>query len=104
MNIWSIDKDSSIKLLLLRLDEIIDLEQFCISISTELNAKAVRFCDAQIEGLSAYIYSYGQVQDHYGIHLELPVHADASSIYTDVYENISFERLVDVVKTHFNLL
>ena len=61
MNIWAIDKDISIKLLLILLDEKLNLEQFSIAQTDDLNSKAIRFSDPQTEDLSAYIYSYGQV-------------------------------------------
>lgn len=104
MNIWAIDKDISIKLLLILLDEKINLEQLSIVQAVALNSKAIRFSDPLIEDLCAYIYSYGQVQDHYGVQLEYPRYETSQFYTTETFEEVTLTRLVDLLTVHFNLV
>ena len=104
VNIWSIAKDSSIKALLLLLSDKIGAENFCISENVHLDCRAVRLYKNNDYLNSAYIYTYGQHEGKYGIHLEFPIYeeSDISNI-TDIYEGISFDRLVELLSTHFDL-
>ena len=104
MNIWAIDKDISIKLLLILLDEKLNLDQFSIHQTDDLDSKAIRFSDPQVEDLCAYIYSYGQVQDPYGVQLEFPRHESTQFYTTETFEEVTLTRLVDVLTVHFNLV
>ena len=104
LNIWSIEKDSSIKIFLLLLDHKIGTDNFCISENIHLDCRAVRLYKNNDYLNSAYIYTYGQLEGLYGIHLEFPMYdeTDISDIM-DIYEGVSFDKVVELLSTHFDL-
>ena len=105
MNIWALDKDESIKLLLLLLNQQLGASSFVIDVRQDLDPKAVRLLKADKQGISAYLYTYGQDTDTYGVHLELPVHEERDrSNDMEIYEGISIERLVDILCVHFDVV
>lgn len=105
MNIWALDKDESIKLLLLLLSQQLGNESFVIDDRQDLDPRAVRILKSDKKGISAYLYTYGQDADTYGVHLELPVHGERNrSNDIEVYEGISIERLIDMLCVHFDLV
>ena len=103
MNIWSLKKDQSIKLLLILLTTEISLDHFNISLTDTLHKKSIRFNDTQVDGLSAYIFCYGQSQSQYGVHLEYPEESTFYIKQADVFENLSLKQLVDILTIHFNI-
>lgn len=104
VNIWAIEKDPSIKLLLLLLNEAISADNFYISDNHQLDSRAIRIYKTDDYLMSAYIYTYGQNEGYYGVHLEFPFHDDMDiSSSLDIYEGIRFESLVDLLQTHFDL-
>ena len=72
-NIWSLDKDSDIKAILILLQHEVGPNGFMLLAPELLNEKAVRivFPPTQRE-LSVYLYSYAQREKHYGLDLEFP--------------------------------
>ncbi|WAK02252.1 hypothetical protein [Methylobacter sp. YRD-M1] len=72
-NIWSLDKDPSIKAILIMLQHEVGPNGFMLLDENLLDAKAVRiiFPPTQRE-LAAYVYSYAQREAHYGLDLEFP--------------------------------
>lgn len=105
MNIWALDKDESIKLLLLLLSQQLGASNFVIDDRQDLDPRAVRLLKADKKGISAYLYTYGQDSDTYGVHLELPVHRERNrSNDIEIFEGISIERLVDILCVHFDLI
>lgn len=104
LNIWAIEKDSSIKLLLLLLAQALSADSFNISDNHQLDSRAVRIYKTDDYLMSAYIYTYGQNEGFYGIHLEFPFHDEMDiSSSLDIYEGVRFERVVDLLRTHFDL-
>lgn len=101
MNIWALDKDLSIKHLLLLLTESLGPEGFCISDEAALNAMSVRVHSAGEVKMSAYIYTYGQDAERYGVHLEYPSPTDMTSRDTiEMQENIEFDQLLALLQVH----
>lgn len=103
MNIWAINKDISIKLLLLTLEEKFDLKNIELLITDDVEDKSIRISDNGMMGLSAYIYSFAQQQGNYGVHLEYPAKADSQPFDMEIFEELSLERVIDVLSIHFNL-
>ena len=104
LNIWSCEKSDSIKLLLLLLKEKVDFNDIYISENSHLDYRSVRIHSKADYLVSVYIYTYGQVKNNYGIHLEFPL-SDETDISSsmDMYEGVSFECLVDLVRSHLDL-
>ena len=104
MNIWSLDKDISIKHLLLMLRQSLSDELYEIVIGEE-TSKAIRLRNKNDNSLSVYIYTYGQDEERYGVHLEYP-ELDESNVNNtlEIYENLKYSSLSQVIKTHLNLI
>lgn len=105
MNIWALDKDESIKLLLLLLRDKLGDDNLLLSARQDVDARAVRLAKADDPVISAYLYTYGQDEGRCGVHLEYPQHAGSDiSSSLDVYENVGINALVDMLSVHFNLV
>lgn len=104
MNIWALDKDESIKVLLLLLRDKVGADNLVLSSRQEVNAKAVRLAKLDDPLISAYLYTYGQDEGKCGIHLEFPQHDESDiSSSLDVHENVGIDALVDMLSVHFDL-
>ena len=102
MNIWSLDKDSSIKHLLLLLANDLPPQSYAYCDTSAVDHKAIRLCHAKIVNICAYIYTYGHEAERYGIHLEYPVENDiAYSDTIDIHENLVYAQLLELLKVHF---
>lgn len=105
VNIWAIEKDNSIKLLLLLLSEALGSDNFYIAENYQLDCRAIRIHRPDDYLISAYLYTYGQNEGRYGMHLEFPFHDEVDiSSSMDIYEDISFNNVVDLLKVHFDLV
>ena len=105
MNIWALKKDESIKLLLLLLSEKLGPGSFAVADNQELDDRAIRLSKADDPAVCAYLYTYGQEEGYYGVHLELAVPDDVDiSNDLEIYERIHFERLADMLCVHFDLV
>ena len=72
-NLWSLEKDISIKTILILLQHEFGPEAFMLLDEEMLNEKAVRIVSPTTQHeLSAYLYSYAQREGHYGLDLEFP--------------------------------
>lgn len=104
MNIWALDKDESIKLLLLLLREQLGPTSFVVLENEELHPRAIRLAKRDDPSVSAYLYTYGQPSGTCGIHLELPDHADESvSSDMEIHEAVQVERLAAMLSVHFDI-
>lgn len=100
MNIWALDKDLTIKhLLLLLAQEFGTRDTFLLDVE-QLHPKAVRI-GSTASPATAYIYTYGQAEHRYGLHLEYP-HNDEGNIseQEDMYEDVGFEKLLEMLRVH----
>lgn len=104
-NIWALQKDESIKLLLLLLSEKLGPDSFIIAENQTLDGRAIRLSKAGDPSVSAYLYTYGQEEGRYGVHLELPIHDEADISNTmEIYERLNLERLADMLCVHFDVI
>ncbi len=104
-NIWALKKDISIKHLLLLLVERLGQDAFEIADPAQSDARAISVNKPGEFGLSAYLYTYGQDEERYGVHLEYPASEDANLSDTEaIYENLSFDRLADTLATHLDIV
>jgi hypothetical protein len=101
MNIWALDKDLSIKHLLLLLSECLGAKSFCISADAELDTMAIRIYKPGEVDMSAYLYTYGQDAERYGVHLEYPPLIETAASKTiEMQEDLDLEQLVAVLQVH----
>ena len=104
MNAWSLDKHKNLKVLLITLQAQLANNSFCVSGETDDNFNAVFLIKPEQPALRAYVFTYGQPPDKYGIHLEYPGPDDNNfnnSIQT--YENMSLQQIVDALVMHFEI-
>ena len=90
--------------MLLQLEHQTGLAKLIVSEGDELDFKSVRIMDNQLHGLGAYVYTYGQTKDYYGVQLEYPAPDTTIPVVSDAFENLSVTRLIEVLTGHFNLV
>jgi len=101
MNIWALDKDLGIKHLLLLLSECLGRQSFCISTDAELDAMSIRIYKPGEAEMSAYLYTYGQDEGRYGVHLEYPQLAETAASKTiEMQEGLDIDQLLAVLQVH----
>ena len=98
MNIWALYKDMSIKHLLLMLAEQFQTGSYQIVENPMDDIRSIRLANPVATGTQLYVYTYGQGDGNYGVHVE---YADLQETnYSDsieIYENISFRGLISIM-------
>lgn len=103
VNIWAYEKDISIKYLLLLLRDEFSEIPYQIQAEQNTDERAVRLGNPNDTEQSLYIYTYGQEKDRYGVHLEYANQQNRSiSDIVEVFDNLTYEQLVDVIKVQFS--
>lgn len=103
-NIWALEKDLSIKHLLLLLVDTFGKGQLDLPAPTEGHPCSILLSSQNDDNVYAYIYTYGQRPEHYGVHLEYPSQADSRRFdTTEILEDISYERLVEILSVHLGI-
>ena len=102
VNIWALDKDQGIRHLLLLLQEQLGQHAFRMDNQTRTDARAIYLRDPLDSAMSAYIYTVGQPDGRYGVHLEYPDAAVEANRF-NVHENLSFRVLADLLAIHFSV-
>tara|TARA_B100001109_G_scaffold101482_1_gene82834 strand:- start:62732 stop:63109 length:378 start_codon:yes stop_codon:yes gene_type:complete len=101
-NIWSLDKDQSIKHVLLLLVEQLGQDAFSIEDRIETDRCAIYLRQPDEPDVRAYLYTLGQDEEHYGVHLEYPLLSEANPVY-DAFENVSLPSLAEILAVHFGV-
>ncbi len=96
MNVWAIDKDTSLKLLLLEL--VHRFGENALAINTQdTHFQAIELCALADPKLAAYIYTFAQAPSRYGIDLKYPI---AQHNIIGEHENLPLENIIDIISTH----
>lgn len=96
MNVWAIDKDQPLKLLLLEL--VHRFGENALGLSTqETHFQAIELCALNDPKLAAYIYTFAQNPGRYGIDLKYPI---AQHNIIGENENLALENIIDIISTH----
>jgi len=67
--------------------------------------RSIRLGNPHDTNVQLYIYTYGQEQDRYGIHIEYPNLQETNYSDTlEIYENITFSHLVNIIITELGIL
>jgi hypothetical protein len=104
LNIWAADKDISIKHLLLLLTESFAPGSFDIIVSEEDAPRAVRLKNPASPRTQLYIFTYGQEEGRYGVHIEFPNLQETNYSDTlEILENVSYESLVNIMINNLDL-
>lgn len=104
MNAWSLNKHDSIKLLVLLLQQRLGADMLALSPYQGLGSRAIRLASAEDPRITAYLFSYGQTDGRYGVHLEYP-QAGGPDLGNslDVFENQAIDAVVDMLQVHFGV-
>jgi hypothetical protein len=105
MNIWALPKVTELRLLLLTLDQRIDIARlsFLDDEVADPNHQELNITDSSHDGLSAYLYTYGQPEGCYGLHLHYPIQLTGLSSPYNPLEALSLEKTVELLCMHFEL-
>ena len=96
MNVWSIDKDPPLKLLLLEL--VHRYGENTLAVNNQIqHYQAVELCLADDPSLAAYIYTFAQNPGCYGVDLKYPI---AVHNIIGENENLSFDQVLDIIIIH----
>jgi hypothetical protein len=98
MNIWALEKDVSVKHLLLMLTGHFGEGGFEIVASADDDLRAVRLINPERPEIQLYVFTYGQATERYGVHIEYPDRQDVNYRDTvEIYEDLSFDDLVNII-------
>lgn len=104
MNIWALEKDISIKHLLILLTDDFGENVFRIINSAHESDCAIRLANAIHPDVMTYIYTYAQAEGRYGIHIEYPNLPETAYRDTmNILDNVDYDELRDVVQTSLDL-
>lgn len=105
MNVWSLPKHDSIKLVLLLLFENLGRDSFTVLDTHPSDNRAILLAKPNEYAIRAYLFTYGQDPDRYGVHLEMPDHTETNlSNIIEIYENLTLARLTEMLTIHFDVV
>ncbi len=96
MNVWAINKDIPLKLLLLEMVHRYGENSLALN-NQEQHFQAIDLCTVCDPNISAYIYTFGQNAGRYGIDLKYPI--SAHNIVGE-HENLSLDQAIEALSTH----
>ncbi|MFA5982757.1 MAG: hypothetical protein WC782_01975 [Methylococcaceae bacterium] len=99
MNVWAIDKDAPLKLLLLELVHRYGENTLALS-NFEQHFQAIELCLLNEPNLTAYIFTFGQDKGRYGIDLKYPI---TTHDIVGQNENKTLEQIIEIIEIHFSL-
>lgn len=103
MNIWALPKAVELRLLLLTLRETAGIGRLILDCDDDTNRQALLLCDAQIEGLSAYLFTYGQSKERYGLQLNYPGLMNGTLPPYGLMEELTLQQVIEQLCMHFEL-
>ena len=96
MNVWAINKETSLKLLLLELVHRYGENTLGLN-NREQHFQAIELCTLDNPSLSAYIYTFAQNPGHYGIDLKYPI---STHNIVGENENLTLEQIIGIIDVH----
>ncbi len=97
LNVWAIDKDIPLKVLLIEWEHRYGMEKFALNLH-EQHFQAIELIAAHNGKLRAYIYTFAQSSERYGIDLKYPL---AENNRLGENENQTLEQVMTILQTHF---
>ena len=103
VNIWGLDKQGSIKRLLLLLQHQPGYHLFYLRDTDGLDHRAVRIGSPHTPA-TAYLYTYGQDSERYGLHLEYPDNGEINAREMQaIYEDLCCDQVTGILGSHLQL-
>lgn len=99
MNVWAINKEQRLKVLLIELVHRYGENSILLDNSIQ-HVQAIEIFSAQQPKVRAYIYTFGQTVGRYGIDLKYPI--AAHNIVGD-YQEQHLEQILSILETHLEL-
>ncbi len=101
-NIWAIEKDQRIRHVLVMLATHLGESHFIVEGDAVAADSGIYLRHRLDPEYRAYLYTTGQDDDRYGVHLEFP---DTMTTIApmETYENITLRSLVDILSVHFEI-
>ena len=96
MNVWAINKDMPLKLLLLELVHRYGENTLALN-NQEQHFQAIELCTLIDSRLSAYIYTFGQSKGRYGIDLKYPI---SGHNIVGENENLVLDQIIEIISIH----
>jgi hypothetical protein len=100
INVWAIDKDIPLKLLLIEWAHQFGENNLMLNLA-EAHFQAIELIAPDDPNLRAYVYTFAQPQGCYGIDLKYPM-PEHNIIGGN--ENQSLEQIMTILQTHFSLI
>lgn len=102
INIWAIEKHQRIRQALVLLATHLGESHFIVDTDTQAADTGIYLRHKDDAKYRAYLYTTGQDENRYGLHLEFP---DTQSTIApmETYENITLRSLVDILSVHFDI-
>ena len=99
MNVWAIDKDSPLKVLLIELVHRYGEKTIMLN-SAEHHKQAIELFTPDQPKLRAYIYTFGQQAGRYGIDLKYPI---ATNNIVGEHEEQGLEQILSILESHLDI-
>lgn len=99
LNVWAIDKDAPLKVLLIELVHRYG-ENVILLNNAEQHSQAIEIFTPEQPKLRAYIYTFGQQAERYGIDLKYPI---AAHNIVGENEEQSLEQILSILESHLEL-
>jgi len=96
MNVWAIDKDQSLKVLLIELVHRYGENTILLN-ELEQHFQAIEIFTPDHPKLRAYIYTFGQSVGHYGIDLKYPI---VTHNIVGENEDQSLAQIMSILESH----
>ena len=96
MNVWAIDKDVPLKLLLLELVHRYGENTLALN-TKERHFQAIELCMLNDPSLAAYVYTFGQNAGRYGIDLKYPI---TTHNIVGENENLTLDQVMEIIVIH----
>ncbi|MBF6647497.1 MULTISPECIES: hypothetical protein [unclassified Methylobacter] len=96
VNVWAVDKDIALKLLLLELVRLYGENTLALKAS-DPNRQAVELCLTDDPTLSVYVYTFAQNRGCYGVDLKYPI-PEHNIIGEN--ENLPLDRTLEIIAIH----
>mgnify|MGYP006278384623 CR=1 FL=1 len=99
MNVWAIEKDQCLKVLLIELVHRYGENTLLLDNRIQ-HSQAIELFTAKQPQLRAYIYTFGQTKGQYGIDLKYPI---ATHNIIGEHEDQRLEQIIAILETHLDL-